>query len=182
MVAEFVLEVIPEADITPDTDAAIRALLCVCFPQDEPAFSQSRSWHASDPSFSVVGRLHQRIVAHVGIVVRTIRVGQREVAVAGVQNLCVSPTHRGRGLAQAAMAHALDHARRRGLRFGLLFCVPELVPYYESAGWSRSDATITMLDETGQDSPLPEPNIGMHIAFGDESFPRGDIHLAGRDW
>jgi predicted N-acetyltransferase YhbS len=182
MTVEIEWELIPESDITPNTDADIRALLCDCFPNDAAAFSRSRIWHNSAPSFSVVGRFRGQIAVHVAIVERAIRVGRQKVTVAGVQNLCVAASHRGEGLAATVLTHALEEARRRGLVFGLLFCVPGLEIFYQSLGWSCSGATITMLDEWGRLAPLPGSNIGMHIALAGEAFPPGEIHLEGSDW
>ena len=80
------------------------------------------------------------------------------------------------------MDRALAEAAKRGVPFGLLFCVPELEGVYGSMGWSKSDETATMLDEHGSSVPIPQKNIAMHISLSQDRFPSGPIHLRGRDW
>jgi predicted N-acetyltransferase YhbS len=176
------LEVIPEAEMPEATDQAIRRLLCECFPADAEAFSRSRAWHESAPTFSVVLREGGAVRGHVGIVLRAVRCGQTPVTVAGVQSLCVAPALRGSGLSRELMARAFDEATERGVRFGLLFCVPELDRFYSSMGWSRTDEPATMLDEHGRSAPIPAKNIPMYLELSDDPFPRGPIDLEGRDW
>ncbi len=46
------LELIEESDMPPETDAAIKRLLCECFPPDIEEFSRSRYWHGSAPAYT----------------------------------------------------------------------------------------------------------------------------------
>jgi predicted N-acetyltransferase YhbS len=181
-IAKFFLEVVPEEEMPETTDQAIRRLLCDCFPSDREAFSKSRAWHDSAPAFSVIHRRGDSILGHVGVVVRWIRCGDQRLTVAGIQNMCVAATHRATGLSTALMDRALAEAARRGVPFGLLFCVPELESLYGTMGWHKSDENATMLDEHGRCVPIPEKNIAMHISLGQDRFPPGPIHLRGRDW
>jgi hypothetical protein len=71
---------------------------------------------------------------------------------------------------------------RREIPFGLLFCVPEMEPFYRELGWSKTDRPVAMLDEHRKSAPIPEKNIGMMIELGDERFPAGPLDLQGRDW
>jgi len=175
------LEVTDEGRLDPAVDRAIRRLLCQCFPADAEHYSIERAWH-STPAFSVVSRDGEQVVGHAGVVVRTIRCGETAATVAGLQNFCVAPQWRRSGLARRVMAAAMDEAARRGIRFGLLFCVPALERYYGSQGWSKLDCPVTMLDEHGQPAPLPAKNIAMQIALAGVPLPPGPIHLHGRDW
>jgi len=178
----FPLEVIAESEMSGEMDLAIRGLLVQCFPADAEAFSRSRAWHESVPAFSVVYREGTAILGHVGVVVRTVHCGDTPVAVAGVQSLCVVTPRRGTGLAPRLMLRAMDEAIGRQIRFGLLFCVPELEPFYRWLGWSTSHQPVTMLDECGRSTPIPEKNIAMFIELSHEPFPGGPIDLNGRDW
>jgi predicted acetyltransferase len=126
--------------------------------------------------------LDDQVVGHVAVVVRTIWCGTTRVEIAGIQNLAVAPVMRGRGLASALMSESMDEARRRGIRFGLLFCTPDLGRFYAPLGWVRTDADISMLDEDGRSVPIPDKNIGMFLELTGESLPPGDIDLCGRDW
>ena len=176
-------EVLAECDVSAVADAAIRGLLCTCFPADAKAFAKNRAWHDSSPTYTVLCRIQGRIVGHLGIVLRTIRCGSAETLIAGVQNFCVALAHRGTGIAQELMQRALAEAKQRGVPFGLLFCVPELERLYSAQGWRTIDSSVTMFDEQGSRVPLPAKNIAMVCELGSPTaFPPGPIDLLGRDW
>ncbi len=54
---------VDEQDMEPALDAAIRQILCICFPREAAVFSQTRAWHGSAPAFSVVLLDGARVVA-----------------------------------------------------------------------------------------------------------------------
>jgi predicted N-acetyltransferase YhbS len=175
--------VVNEPDVTPALDAAIRDGLIESFPADRDAFAAARPWHGSVPSYSIVAEEGNRVVAHAGVVDRTITVGGRPLRVAGVQNVFVRPTHRGTGLSDRVMWLSTDEARRRGFDAGLLFCVPKLVPVYARTGWqSLGERDVTRIDETGQEAPIPGKNETMFFPLKLATFPHGRIHLRGNDW
>lgn len=177
------LEVINEAAITPETDRALRLFLVDAFGTTPNSFfSTSRHWHNSAPAFSVVGRVDGLIGAHTGVVVRHIRCGSTRTLVAGIQNFCVSPRHRGTGLGPWLMQAAMDEARQRDIPFGLLFCVPALERYYGSMGWDTIHEPATMNLAGGPDERIPGKNIVMGLPLSEATFPRGPIHLQGPDW
>lgn len=180
--SEQPLQLIEEAQMPPATDRAIRRLLCECFPADVGTYARRRAWHDSVPTYTIVSRHEDRIVGHLGIVVRTVLCAEVPATVAGVQSFCIARRHRGTGLARRLMARALDGALHRGIRFGLLFCVPEMEPLYRALGWSKTGRPVVMLDEHGKSAPIPEKNICMLIELGHQRFPSGPLDLQGRDW
>jgi len=178
----FALELIPEREMPESIDRAIRQLLRQCFPADQEVFATTRAWHGSVPTFSVIHRRRDAVVGHVAIVIRTVRCRSTPVTVAGVESLCVAPSHRKTGLSAALMDRALKEAAKGGIRFGLLFCLPELQRFYGPLGWFRLDRPVTMLDADGREAPIPAKNITMAIQLAEEPFPEGPIHLQGPDW
>ena len=188
------IERIDESRMGAGLDEAIRSCLCDCFPADKDFFSKRRDWHGSAPAWSLVVRAGTgaAVVGHVGVVLRTVRVHPRDsrgdpgsgvrVPVAGVQNVAVHPSQRGTGLGKALMRAAMVQAEADGVPFGLLFCVPELGPYYASLGWSIRDAEATMRWEGVDGVPIPGKNICMVVELAGQPFPEGDIDLLGADW
>jgi len=176
------IELAEESTLSPTLDRGIRDLLCLCFPPDVPVFSQTRHWHGSAPEYCFYRAENGRITGHVGIVRRAIRVGARSIEVAGVQNLAVAPERRKSGLGALLMIRALAEARKRGIRFGLLFCVPGLARFYRDLGWQLQDRPFFMNDESVARIRIPEKNIGMTLALETEAFPAGPVDLQGRDW
>ena len=179
---EPALELVEESGIDPATDAAVRELLCACYPGDGAVFSRSRHWHGSAPEWSFVARRGARAVGHVAVVVRTVSCAGRSAKIAGIQNLAVIPEFRKTGLSRRLMTAAMQEAARRGIRWGLLFCLPGLERLYASLGWKRLSVPVTQADEHGRSAPIPAKNIAMALELAGESFPPGAIDLQGRDW
>jgi len=176
------LELFDEAAITPELDGEIRRFLAENFPTDAQAFAQNRHWHESAPAYSLIVRDGGRVLAHIGLVLRSITCGGQALTVAGVQNLGVHPSLRGQGLSDVLVERGMDEARRRGVPFGLLFCVPELEKLYNRMGFIRTNVPIWNLDERGRRVPLPGKNIAMYRPLADQPRPGGEIDLQGRDW
>jgi predicted N-acetyltransferase YhbS len=176
-------EVVDESLVSVALDGAIRDLLVVCFPADTATFSRTRYWHGSAPVFSVVHRKNGRVLGHVGVVARTILSGENRIAVGGVQNLAVRPETRGTGIAPRLMESAMVEAQRRGLGFGLLFCVPGLKRFYIGLGWVAVDVVARMRDpDSNATTLIPGKNICMTKTLGSHAFPAGEIDLCGPDW
>ncbi len=181
--APFATLCIDEAEMTPQQDAVIRALLCECFGDDAGVFSHTRAWHGSGPEFTLAYFEEGRALGHVGVVVREIACDGRPVRIAGVQNVAVTPSRRRTGLARQLMQDAMREAGRRGLPYGVLFCVPALERFYHSVGWHRLDLPATMLHhETGAEIPTDPKNILMIKELGGEPFAARSVHLQGADW
>ena len=180
--SRLVLAVIPEPEMPAELDDEIRRLLCNCFPTDKAAFSNRRAWHDSWPAYTVVARADDQLVGHVGMVVRSIEVSSLHVRVAGVQNFCVAPSHRGCGLSQQLMDRALLEARRNAIPFGLLFCVPELERLYTSLGCARSTYPSRCMTNWAMRCPSPARTSRWWWNYLPSLFPQGPIDLQGRDW
>ncbi|NUN94005.1 MAG: GNAT family N-acetyltransferase [Verrucomicrobiae bacterium] len=173
--------VVDETAMTAARDAAIRRMLGVCFPASADAFSKTRAWHGSAPSYSVVANEGEEIVGHVGVVAREISAGGASLRVAGIQNMAVLPARRGSGLSRRLMEAAVAEARRRGIPFGLLFCVPGLERFYASLGWTTLSVRVRMV-YGGEETEIPAKNLAMGLDLAGRPFPAGDLHLRGADW
>ena len=174
---------ITESQMEPALDAAIRTSLCACFPHDREVFAHTRAWHGCLPDWSVVREDGGTVIAHAGVVERTIRVGEEAVRVAGVQNVFVLPDYRGEGLCRLVMTAAMAEAQRRQLDFGLLFCTESLSTIYSNLDWRRLDQrTILRIDADGREGPLPPKNLGMFYPLARHDFPAGTVRLQGNDW
>jgi N-acetylglutamate synthase-like GNAT family acetyltransferase len=176
------VEIIDEPDMTPTLDAGIRELLCKCFPSDREVFSKTRAWHGTAPTYCLVRREGNKVIGHTGVVCRTILVGDTQIHMAGIQNVAVEPQSQGSMLVWAMMRKAMREAKRRGIKFGVLFCVPSLERLYAGLKWRTIDIDVTMQDEHGARVPIPGKNICMVLELADEPFPEGDIFLQGMDW
>lgn len=176
------LYIIDEADISPELDREIRDLLCVAFPGDRKHYLTIRSWHGVSPAHTVIIERDGAVIAHVGVVDRTVDIGGTKVRVMGIQNAFVVPGQRGKGLAEKAFRHAAAEIGARGFDLGILFCVPELERVYGAWGWKRFAGERVVRVEEGAESPLPSKNIAMYLPLRLSALPEGRINLCGNDW
>ena len=176
--------VVNELDIGRDLDEQIRCVLCACFPDNADVFSITRAWHGSAPKWTVLLQDESgRIIAHVGIVYRTIFIGSKSVQVGGIQNVCVLPRFRGQGLCDRVMGQAANVMRQQAIDFGLLFCIRHLVKVYQRTGWKEIESIeITRIDEHGNTLAISDNNIAMCLKQCDQELPKGAIFLQGNDW
>ena len=179
---------IPKAEIIDERaiDKALHTEICrglvECFPEEASFFTDQRAWHGSAPFCSVVLREAGRVIAHTGVVDRTVRVGKNGVRVAGIQNVFVLRSHRGRDLSAVLLTAAMEEASARGMDLGLLFCIPQLEGVYKRAGWTQADDRNITCTCDGNDKPLPGNNIVMIYPLALQSLPDGPLHLQGNDW
>lgn len=126
------------------------------------------------------GLLDGRMVTHAGLVERPIRIAGQLFTAAGVGGVCTHPDFQRRGYAHRIMAEigrAILADPRAHL--GLLFCDPELVPYYTSCGWEQ------------RTDPLYALQFGERVRFRSEymllfkpgiAIPHGEIDLQNKPW
>lgn len=178
------VEVIEETAMDAQTDRSIRDALVVCGLSGGESAVETRAWHGSCPAYSLVLKDNERIAAHVGVVERSIRVGEQSLDAVGVQNVFVLPGYRKQRLADRLLYSLADQARQRGADVGLLFCLPVLEKVYSACGWRSLGFPDVMAIhyQTGQPYPLDRKNIAMYLPVRVEDFPAGEIHLNGDDW
>jgi aminoglycoside 2'-N-acetyltransferase I len=127
-------------------------------------------------------------VAHVGFQRRLIRVGAREIRVAGTGGVLVHPDWRSDGAGRRVMAHAQQAMRDDDrVDFGYLGCREEVAPFYERTGWSRVNAVerhVSMIDAnvTVTSSAGPILVFAAGSGAGAGPWPQGDIDLRGTPW
>lgn len=177
------IKIVQEIEITDAIDRGVKDGLCRCFPPDIEIFSESRGWHGSMPSWSVIIEDSGRIVAHVGIIDRVIKAGNRQLRVAGIQNVFVLPEYRGQCLSDKIMDASMKEAEMLDFDAGLLYCVPTLEKVYARCGWKLlPKEDIIRIDEHGCEVAIPGKNIAMFFPLKVSEFPAGTIHLQGNDW
>ncbi len=179
---KFQLTSIEEKEITPNVDAAIKHLLCECFPKDIGVFGKTRYWHGCAPQYSVVHMKDGNVLGHIGIVVREITCDGTSVKVAGIQNMAVAVQMRGTGLSGMLISHAMDVAAAKDIKHGMLFCSYELERFYASQGWQARNARVNLTCGENTVADI-EKHIYMIKDLSSEIFPDCTvINLNGLDW
>ena len=176
------LRIIKEAEIDVKLDAAIKKCLCICFPKDKIEFSQSRYWHGSAPAYSVLIEEGNNIIAHTGVVDRTIKIEDQQYRVAGIQSLFVVPEHRGKGLSDRILKAVIQEAQHEGYDYGLLFTTKEITNVFERNGWLQITKQKFVRIEDDMEIFLPKETIKMYYPLKYKTFPKRIVNLQGNDW
>ena len=120
------------------------------------------------------------LVASAGVLARTVDVAGTPVTVAGIGGVVCRPEARGQGHATAAVAAALTHGvESMGADFGMLFCLPKLVPFYARTGWQRLAAPVLIEQSKGK---VPSPLEVMVKPADGGRWPAGNVDINGRPW
>lgn len=122
-----------------------------------------------------------RLVTHVGVLDRAIRVGGQPWHVAGVYAVMTRPADRGKGYASAALEKAAAFMRDELPRaeHGLLVCIDERLPFYERLGWQRVEASVGFEQPGGRQ--INEINT-MVLPLRGRPWPTGEVDLCGLPW
>ena len=137
-------------------------------------------WAKDD--WSVLVRLDDQIVCHVGIVERVGRVNGQPVRLGGVGGVATRVEYRKRGLAQAAMERAAEFMRDElGVEFGLLVCSQPKIAYYSKLGWRCVPGPLMFDQPKGQVTFGDQTKI-MILPCTNRDWPQGAIDLCGLPW
>ncbi|GHT13120.1 hypothetical protein FACS1894170_08740 [Planctomycetales bacterium] len=178
----YCISLVEEDGIDAPLDAAVRVLLCQCFPAWSSIFEKHRTWHSSPPIFTLIASDKGQTVGHIAVVVRTITTTWNfRYNVASIQGVCVSPDNRHSGLATEMLHMALDEIKRRGFLFAILFCKEHLISFYTSLGWKLADDSVVMRNK--DDLPITmRSNCPMYYELGNETLPEGPLDVHSPSW
>jgi GNAT superfamily N-acetyltransferase len=70
-----------------------------------------------------------------------------------VFDVIVDPAHRGAGLGEALMRRVLEHPEVRDVATVELYCLPDLVPFYERLGFTGDVGGVVFLRRARPDAP-----------------------------
>ena len=174
--------IVDESDVTPKLDESIRMTLTLCFPHRKDTFVTERRWRGNEPLFNAIVEDGETVCGYVAVVDRTIRIGDRNVRVAGVGMVAVAPLWRGRRLIDNALTEAMEEAKKRSFDFGFLFTHRPTNKIYDRNGWIDLGQRKVIRIEDGQEMELPFENLRMYYPLGLKDFPQGTIHLLGDKW
>ena len=113
------------------------------------------SWRPKD--VHLVLELDGQPVSHVGLLRHEIRTATRSLRLAGFGGVITVPEAQKRGYASKLMQHATHLALTEWAQdAGLLFCLPELLPFYEGLGWREIQHAV-LIDQPSGQIPAPIP-------------------------
>ena len=136
---------------------------------------------ASDRPTRILLWKNGELVAHAGVLERTIRVGTAEHAVAGLYSVMARPDVRGLGYGSAVVRRATEvaEATMPAARHIVLVCLESRVRFYTRLGWNRVEAPVRF-DQP--DGPQLMEITTMARPVGQSAWPTGDVDLCGLPW
>ena len=162
----MLIERLQEWNLTPADDRAIADLLARCFDTD---FGGRSSFHQRH-HLRLVTRDQGRIIGHMALTLRSVRLAQDRFEVAGLGEVATDPEFRGRGIAAHLLQAAIAEAQASPARHFLLFGTAQL---YDAAGFRRAQNLLTFLDISGNRS------LAIHHEPAESLMV---LPLRGQDW
>ena len=139
---------------------------------------RSFSWATPDWRLFLID--HDQPVSHVKLTLRRGRFGTSDVLFAGVGGVMTPRTLQRRGFSSALLVMMQDFVFSE-LRtdFGLLFCLPELTPFYGGLGWTSVKSAVYIEQPQGK---IVWPKAAMLLPGSGTSFQDAEIDICGKPW
>jgi len=176
--------VVTHRALTGPRRAALHRLFDSEYLAEYGAWDPDRPYGYSPADVHTLAFVDSALVGHIGFQVRTIRVGEADVTVAGAGGVLVDEVARGRGLGRRLMMCAQQEmCKDARIEFGYLGCREEVVPFYERAGWLRIRAVERHTSMQDPQATVVSPD-GPLLIFPTRrvDWPVGDIDLRGTPW
>ena len=153
----------------------LAALLVRCFPRARTLFVGAL------PEARVVGRVHGRVVAHLGILRRFLRLpaADRSLLVGDVGLVGVDPDRQGRGLGRELLGAAARELHRLELPFGFLTCGHHVVRFYAGGGWVQVPNPARMIGSNGRPEVYGAASMVLPVRAGMDRWPSGLLDRNG---
>jgi nodulation protein A len=172
-----------ESDLSPEEHRAIADLLRDSLggvrAEDAEHFQGARSWAGARPEFRLVLRDDCGVLAHIGVLRRHLRIGERDQLVGDLGLFAIRPDRQRTGLGSALLTELRGVLFRLDLPFGFLGCRPELVPFYERNDWHLlpSDVRVRYIDNRDPWTivTLQEPAFVQPLRSPLAAWPKGDL-------
>ena len=175
--ASLRLEYAREPDVSELLDRELRELISGCFPQPHNAFFRERRYAHELPLHRYMLRGDDaRLLAHLAVHEKRVSIGETELMVGGMAEVCVHESQRGQGHARRLLGEAHRGLRERGIEFALLFGEPEL---YVSSGYLPLLASIRRFDPAAQSFLTAISRVALCKPLTERAWPDGPIDLRG---
>jgi GNAT superfamily N-acetyltransferase len=169
---KLIIEVKTENDLSLERKIALNEMYDREFGRD-PLIYADAHWYA-------MGILDGSLVGRVGILQRTISVGQELLRVGGICGVVTVPEYKSRGIATALLNESVGFIKKRlSLPFALLTCNLRLEAFYERLRWKTVNGPTVF---TQPDGVRTCKGLTMVVECGPRLWPEGPIDLRGLPW
>jgi GNAT superfamily N-acetyltransferase len=169
---KLVIEIKPESDLAPERKIALDEMFNKEFGRHTLIYALPR-WHA-------MAILDGSLVGRVGILERTISVGQELLQVGGICGVVTAPEYRSRGIASVLLGESVAFIKKRlSLPFALLTCNSKREVFYKRLGWKTVNGPTVF---TQPDGIRTCAGFTMVVELESRLWPEGPIDLRGLPW
>ncbi|GAB4518667.1 MAG: GNAT family N-acetyltransferase [Anaerolineae bacterium] len=147
------------------------------------AYSFVEDW--DDPDYILITMDGAQWVSTIEIFYKTWLVNGQAMQIGGVGGVMTHPDYEKQGHSRRLMAQSLDVIRQQWQpAFAGLICKTALVPFYESQGWEKLDASLFFRHPNGDMALFARHCVHpMIYRFEPEAvWPEGDIDYGGLPW
>ncbi|ANP89348.1 GNAT family N-acetyltransferase [Rhizobium leguminosarum] len=137
MANDYGVKFVPEYEMDAQTTAQVTALLDESFPDT----FEGRTYFKQLPHFRYLVFEGETVIGQVGVDHRVIRAGGKIVRIFGVIDLCVTPAHRGAGVAGNLLKHVERLAAASNVDF--LVLMGDVDSLYIANGFRHVDPAMT---------------------------------------
>jgi GNAT superfamily N-acetyltransferase len=178
------VRLVPEKDLARDHEGRIQELLLAAFPQYKGIWTR-QSFYGGPAEYRVWLEQDQTMIAHLGFAKRNIRVGEREVLVAGVGAVATHPEFQGRGVGRQLFSELKNILLTQlPVEFAFLECREAVIGFYEKAGFTLHRQTVYCF-HPGKQEWIYDDGAKMVMPICktlDEWDANGRIDLRGMPW
>ena len=175
----------PEDDMTPTRQEAIRQLLVRAFADTAHRFATASYWGARPEYRLWIETPDGTIVAHLDFERRVVGVGDRDIRIAGTGEVAVHPDWQRHGLGRRLMnAFRAVLRERTPVDFGYLNCLEDVAGFYIAVGWHRTDQpSLRLHPDTGEPTTWTGATMILPVRQPLERWPREEtVDLRGMSW
>lgn len=121
-----------------------------------------------------------QLVSHVGVVEEVATVAEQRVTVGGITAVVTLPEAQAKGYAHKLLEEATTFiCKELEVEFGLLFCRPVLVSFYQPLGWRLVQEPVVVEQPSGNvAAPVPV----MVLPCRGQLWPSGTVEIGSWPW
>ncbi len=168
---------IEEFKINKKQHSIISELLKLCF----SAYPSNRSFYKQFPSFRYLVFKEKKLIAHLAIIHRMIKVGQENFAIFGVSDLCVHPDFQQKKVASVLLEELETLGKKHNIDFITLIAHEQ--KFYKKNGFQVYNNNCRWLIINEQQSlGLAQRNLGNSLmirALGEKNWNNGMVDFQG---
>jgi GNAT superfamily N-acetyltransferase len=136
------------------------------------------SWRPMELRF--IQKIDGESVGHLGLIRDQIELNGKTLKIAGVGDIVTIPEVRGKGIAKKLLKHSMEFfIDEWKVDVGILFCLEQLVPFYQSCGWKTANNEVYVMQPSGQ---IKFPNSLMVYPAEGIVWTEGTINLSCLPW